>query len=62
MQQHAKFAITTGATFASEELGNSLDGADLSVLCHCRKVIILKEDAVIMDTVGEKADTDERDE
>ena len=53
-------AIATGATFVSDELGNSLDGADLSVLGHCKKVIISKDDTIIMGGAGEKADIDER--
>lgn len=45
-------AIATGATFVSEELGNSLEGADLSVLGSAKKVIISKEDTIIMGGSG----------
>ena len=53
-------AIATGATFVSEELGNSLEGADLSVLGHAKQVIITKEDTIIMGGAGAKEEVDER--
>jgi len=53
-------AIATGATFVSEELGNSLEGADLSVLGHAKQVIITKEDTIIMGGAGSKEEVDER--
>jgi chaperonin GroEL len=53
-------AIATGATFVSDELGVSLEGADLSVLGHAKQIIISKEDTIIMGGAGEKAEVDER--
>jgi len=53
-------AIATGATFVSEELGNSLDGADLSVLGFAKQVIITKEDTIIMGGGGSKEEVHER--
>jgi chaperonin GroEL len=53
-------AIATGATFISEELGNSLEGADLSTLGTAKQVIITKEDTIIMGGGGSKAEVDER--
>lgn len=53
-------AIATGATFISEELGNSLDQADLTMLGSAKQVIITKEDTIIMGGGGSKEEVDER--
>jgi len=53
-------AMATGATFLSEDVGQSLDGADLSVLGSAKQVIISKDDTIIMGGAGEKADIDDR--
>lgn len=53
-------AIATGATFVSEELGNSLEGGDLSMLGTAKQVIITKEDTIIMGGGGVKEEVSER--
>lgn len=53
-------AILTGATVVSEEVGMSLETADLSVLGTAKKVTVGKENTVIVDGAGQKADIDER--
>lgn len=53
-------AIATGATFLSEDVGQGLEGADLSALGSAKQVIISKDDTIIMGGAGEKADVDER--
>jgi len=53
-------AIATGATFLSEDIGQSLDGADVSVLGNAKTIIISKDDIILMGGAGAKADVDER--
>lgn len=53
-------AIATGATFLSEDVGQSLDGADLTVLGSVKQVIISKDDTILMGGNGEAADVQER--
>ena len=53
-------AIATGAQFISEEVGVSLEGADLAVLGQAKKIIITKDDTIIMGGAGVKNDVDER--
>lgn len=53
-------AIATGATFISEDVGESLDNADLSVLGKAKQVIISKEDTILMGGAGESGDVQER--
>ena len=53
-------AVATGAQFISEEIGVTLEGADLSVLGQAKKIIITKDDTIIMGGAGTKADVDER--
>jgi chaperonin GroEL len=53
-------AIATGAQFISEEVGVTLDGADLAVLGQAKKIIITKDDTIIMGGAGVKTDVDER--
>lgn len=53
-------AIATGATFVSEDVGVSLDGADLSVLGSAKQVIMSKDDCIIMGGAGETSEVDER--
>jgi len=53
-------AIATGATFLSEDIGQSIEGADVSVLGHAKTVIISKDDIILMGGAGSKADVDER--
>jgi chaperonin GroEL len=53
-------AIATGATFISEDVGLNIDECELDVLGTCDKLIISKDDTIIMGGAGEKADIDER--
>ena len=53
-------AIATGATFLSEDVGQSLDGADVSVLGSAKQVIISKDDTIIMGGAGTTEDVNER--
>ena len=53
-------AIATGAEFVSEDLGTSLDNATIEVLGSAKKIIITKEDTIIMGGGGEKTEVDER--
>lgn len=53
-------AIATGASFISEDLGQTIDNSDVSVLGSAKKVIISKDDTVFMGGAGEKADVEER--
>ena len=53
-------AIATGATFLSEDVGQSLDGADLSVLGTVKQVIISKDDTILMGGSGASEDVQER--
>jgi chaperonin GroEL len=53
-------AIATGAQFISEDLGQTIDNSDVSVLGMAKKIIISKDDTVIMGGGGSKEDVDER--
>jgi len=53
-------AVATGAQFISEDIGLTLDEAELDVLGTADKVIITKDDTIIMGGAGDKADVDER--
>jgi len=53
-------AIATGATFISEDVGASLEKSDLSVLGKAKKIVITKDDTIILGGVGEQADLKER--
>ena len=53
-------AIATGATFLSEDIGQGLEGADLSVLGTVKQVIITKDDTILMGGAGAKEEVDER--
>jgi chaperonin GroEL len=53
-------AIATGATFVSEDIGLELDEAELDVLGTAEKIIISKDDTIIMGGAGQKADVTER--
>jgi len=53
-------AIATGATFLSEDIGQSLDGADLSVLGSAKQVIISKDDTILMGGAGTAEEVNER--
>jgi chaperonin GroEL len=53
-------AIATGAQFISEDIGLALESSDLTVLGSAKKVIITKDDTIIMGGAGQKADVTER--
>jgi chaperonin GroEL len=53
-------AIATGATFISEEIGLQLESAEVTVLGTAKKVIITKDDTIIMGGTGNKDDVNER--
>lgn len=53
-------AIATGGQFISEEIGLQLENAEVSVLGNARKVIITKDDTIIMGGAGTKDDVTER--
>ena len=53
-------AIATGATFLSEDVGQSLDGADISVLGSAKQIIITKDDTIIMGGAGTSEEVQER--
>ena len=53
-------AILTGGTVVSEELGMSLETADLSVLGTAKKVTVGKDNTVIVDGAGQKTEIEDR--
>ena len=53
-------AIATGGTFINEEIGLNLESADLTVLGSAKKVIITKDDTIIMGGLGQKEELNER--
>ena len=53
-------AVATGGQFLSEDVGQSLEGADLSVLGSAKSVIITKDDTIIMGGGGSADDVNER--
>lgn len=53
-------AIATGATFISEDVGESLENSDLSVLGSAKQVIISKEDIILMGGAGTSDDVQHR--
>ena len=53
-------AILTGSQLISDDLGMKLENVNLSMLGSAKKVKITKEDTVIVDGVGSKADIESR--
>jgi len=53
-------AVATGAQFISEDVGLNLEDAELDVLGTAEKIIISKDDTIIMGGAGEKAEVTER--
>ena len=53
-------AIATGGQFISEEIGLNLENCEVSVLGQAKKVIITKDDTIIMGGNGSKDDMKER--
>lgn len=46
-------AILTNGVVISEEVGLNFENAEINVLGSCKKVIVTKDDTVIMDGAGE---------
>lgn len=53
-------AIATGGVFMSEDVGQKLSDADLSVLGSAKSVIITKDSTIIMGGAGSREDVDDR--
>jgi chaperonin GroEL len=53
-------AILTAGTVISEEVGLSLDGAELEQLGSAKRVVITKDSTTVVDGAGKKADIDAR--
>ena len=53
-------AVATGSQFISEEIGLQIENAEITVMGSAKKVIITKDDTIIMGGAGEKKDVDER--
>lgn len=53
-------AVATGAQFISEDVGLTLEEAELDVLGSADKIIISKDDTIIMGGAGETTDVSER--
>jgi len=53
-------AIATGATFISEDIGLTIDEAELDVLGTAEKVIVSKDDSIIIGGAGDSSDITER--
>lgn len=53
-------AVSTGGTLVSEEVGITLEDADVDILGTCKKVIITKDDTIILDGQGNKEEIEKR--
>ena len=53
-------ATATGAVFISEDIGLTIDDADLDVLGTAEKIIISKDDTIIMGGAGDAAEVTDR--
>ncbi len=53
-------AVLTGGTVLSEEVGRSLETAELSDLGTCKRVTLDKENTTVVDGSGEKSDVEAR--
>ncbi|PHT30816.1 Chaperonin CPN60-1, mitochondrial [Capsicum baccatum] len=53
-------AILTGGQVVREELGLSIENMEFEMLGTCKKVTISKDDAIILDGVGQKKSIEER--
>lgn len=53
-------AIMSGATYISEDVGLSLETADISFLGNCKKVIVTKDDCLMTEGHGSKEDLENR--
>lgn len=48
--------ILTGGTLIDEEMGSTLDNSAVDVLGTAKKVVITKDDTIIIDGAGRKED------
>ncbi|KKQ10905.1 MAG: 60 kDa chaperonin 1 [candidate division WS6 bacterium GW2011_GWE1_36_69] len=53
-------AVITGAKFVSEELGHTLDSVELTDLGSAKKVLVTKENTIIVEGKGTKTEIKER--
>lgn len=53
-------AILTGGTVISEDMGRKLESAEMEDLGRAKKVIVEKEETVVVEGAGKKADIDKR--
>jgi chaperonin GroEL len=53
-------AIATGAQFICEDLGQTLETSDVSVLGNAKSIIVSKDDTILMGGAGETHEVDER--
>jgi chaperonin GroEL len=53
-------AVITGATFISEEIGRTLDSIEVSDLGSAKKVVVNKEETVVVEGSGTEADIETR--
>lgn len=53
-------ATITGGTVVSEELGLTLEKAEMSVLGRCKNIILTKDDTIIMNGYGDKSLIEDR--
>lgn len=53
-------AVSTGGTLISEEVGLSLDTSEVDVMGTAKKVIVTKDDTIILDGQGDKKELEER--
>jgi chaperonin GroEL len=53
-------AIATGGQFISEEVGLQIETSEITILGTAKKVIITKDDTIIMGGAGLKEDVKER--
>jgi len=53
-------AISTGATLINDEIGLTLENSDETCLGSCKKVIVTKDDCMIMGGAGDSKEVQER--
>lgn len=53
-------AISVGATVVSEDLGMTLEKAEISILGEAKKVLVTKDDTLITEGIGTKNDIENR--
>lgn len=53
-------AVITGGTVVSEEVGLTLEKSDMSVMGRCKNITVTKDDTIIMNGHGDKANLEDR--